>query len=107
MTDNKVKVIACWNYATEIINQNSNLTGAIAGSDPNSTSTYDGCFWKKEDGLQGVGNDASIINPLTNTFTGDAPTSDLINIMNNSWQTKDPSRKYQFNPATGEIEPIP
>lgn len=107
LTEETAKVTACWNNATDITNDNGNTaTGAIVGG--NDKSSISGCYWKHKDGLNGVGDgDGSIDALSTGTFDGDAPTSDLINIMNNSWQTKDPSRKYQFNPTTGEIEPIP
>lgn len=99
------EVKACWNNATDITNDNGNTaTGAIVGG--NDKSSISGCYWKNKDGLNGVG-DGSIDALSTGTFNEDAPTQDQIAKMNDRWQTKDPSRKYQFNPFTGEIEPKP
>lgn len=101
------EVKACWNNATDITNDNGNTaTGAIVGG--NDKSSISGCYWKNKDGLNGVGDgDGSIDALSTGTFNEDAPTQDQIAKMNDRWQTKDPSRKYQFNPFTGEIEPKP
>lgn len=106
-TEETVKVTACWNYATEIINENSSMTGAIVGGDESSNNLTD-CYWKYRDGLEGIGN-GSMDLQSTGTFDGDAPTSDQIAKMNAKWKTvdSDSGSKYQFNPATGEIEPIP
>lgn len=105
MTEGTVEVTACWNYATEIINENGSMAGAIVGGDQSSNNFTD-CYWKKKVGLEGIGY-GSMDPQSTGTFDGDAPTSDQIAMMNDRWKTVDPSRKYQFNPATGEIEPKP
>lgn len=104
ITADMVEVTACWNKATEIIN-GSKATGAIVGGDQSSNISTD-CYWKYKDGLGGVGV-GNINSQSTGTFNGDAPTQDQIAKMNDRWQTKDPTRKYQFNSTTGEIEPIP
>lgn len=105
MTEGTVEVTACWNYATEIINENGSMAGAIVGGDQSSNFFTD-CYWKKKVGLDGIGY-GSIDSQSTGTFDEDAPTPYQIAMMNDRWKTVDPSRKYQFNPATGEIEPIP
>lgn len=105
MTEGTVEVTACWNYATEIINENGSMAGAIVGGDQSSNFFTD-CYWKKKVGLDGIGY-GSMDSQSTGTFDEDAPTQDQIIKMNARWQTVDSSRKYQFNSPTGEIEPIP
>lgn len=105
MTEGTVEVTACWNYATEIINENGSMAGAIVGGDQSSNFFTD-CYWKKKVGLDGIGY-GSMDSQSTGTFDEDAPTPYQIAMMNDRWKTVDPSRKYQFNPATGEIEPKP
>lgn len=106
MTEETAKVTACWNNATDIGNDIGNtITGAIVGG--NDKSSISGCYWKNKDGLNGVG-DGSIDALSTGTFTGATPDIDQIDQMNKDWEGSSiPSRKYQFNPSTGEIEPIP
>lgn len=106
MTAETAKVTACWNYATEIINENGSMTGAIVGG--NANSSISDCYWKHKDGLNGVGF-GDIDSQSTGTFDGNAPTSDQIAKMNAKWKTvdSDSGSKYQFNSSTGEIEPIP
>lgn len=105
MTEGTVEVTACWNYATEIINENGSMAGAIVGGDQSSNNFTD-CYWKKKVGLEGIGF-GNMDPQSTGTFDGDAPTSDQIAKMNAKWKTVDSGSKYQFNPATGEIEPKP
>lgn len=104
ITAETVEVTACWNKATEITN-GSKATGAIVGGDE-SSNVFTYCYWKYKDGLEGIGY-GSMDSQSTGTFDGDAPTPDQIAKMNAKWKTVDSGSKYQFNPATGEIEPKP
>lgn len=103
VTEGTVEVTACWNYATEIINENGSMAGAIVGGDQSSNNFTD-CYWKKKVGLEGIGY-GSMDSQSTGTFDGDAPTPDQIATMNAKWKTVDSGSKYQFNSTTGEIEP--
>lgn len=99
------EITACWNNATEIINENGTITGAIVGGDQRG-NTYIRCYWKYKDGLNGVG-DGNMDMQFNGTFTGAIPDIDQIDQMNSYWYTALPGSKYQFNPTTGEIEPRP
>lgn len=103
MTVGTVEVTACWNYATEIINENSSMAGAIVGGDQ-SFYIFANCYWKYKVGLDGAGY-GNMDSQTTDTFVGDAPTPYQIATMNAKWKTVDSGSKYQFNSTTGEIEP--
>lgn len=104
-------VKACWSIADEIIHNTGDKMrwGALIGgfSMSNDNSKMTDCYWKL---MTGSGSDLSAIGENQvgriencSSFTA-VPTAPQIEAMNNTWNAADPSREYQFNAATGEIE---